>query len=93
MNRFPKFILKYFICFFKLLTLFTYFFILNFSLAKPITLSLSGGTLFSKVSSNTGFSGSFGFTYPFFPDLDINANIDYLNLNPHSGFATDLTLG
>ena len=73
-----------------------FLFLIIFSInlgAKPIKLMLSGGALFSKISSKTGFSGRFAGSYPLFPDLDILADIDYLSQHPHHGLATDLQLG
>jgi hypothetical protein len=73
-----------------------FLFLIIFSInlgAKPIKLMLSGGALFSKISSKTGFSGRFAGSYPLLPDFDIVAGIDYLSQHPHHGFATDLQLG
>jgi hypothetical protein len=73
-----------------------FLFLIIFSIdlcAKPIKFMLSGGALFSKISSKTGFSGRFAGSYPLFPDLDLLADIDYLSQHPHHGLATDLQLG
>lgn len=54
---------------------------------------LSGGALFSKISSKTGFTGSFSGSYPILQDFDLLAGFSYLSERSYHGAAADLQFG